>query len=69
MTIIYGMTPVKSLEARKSSGSPNLLEQEEMIKSISEGVLNYCSGIQKRTKMVERLFENLEKIVKNYIES
>jgi argininosuccinate lyase len=69
MTIIYGMTPVKSLEARKSSGSPNLLEQEEMIKSISEGVLNYCSGIQKRTKMVESLFENLEKIVKNYIES
>jgi argininosuccinate lyase len=69
MTIIYGMTPVKSLEARKSSGSPNLLEQEEMIKSISEGVLNYCSGIQKRTKMVESLFKNLEKIVKNYIET
>jgi argininosuccinate lyase len=69
MTIIYGMTPVKSLEARKSSGSPNLLEQEEMIKSISQGVHNYCSGIQKRTKMVERLFDNLEKTVKNYIES
>ena len=69
MTIIYEMTPVKSLEARKSSGSPNLLEQDEMIKSISEGVHNYCSGIQKRTQMVEHLFENLEKTVKNYIES
>jgi argininosuccinate lyase len=69
MKIIYGMTPVKSLEGRKSSGSPNLLEQEEMIKSISEGVHNYCSGIQKRTKMVERLFDNLEKTVKNYVES
>jgi argininosuccinate lyase len=69
MTMIYEMTPVKSLEARKSSGSPNLLEQEEMIKSISEGVHNYRSGIQKRTQMVEHLFENLEKTVKNYIES
>jgi argininosuccinate lyase len=69
MKIIHGMTPDKSLEARKSSGSPNPIEQEEMIRSISQGVANYCSGIQKRTKMVKRLFDNLEKIVKNYIES
>jgi argininosuccinate lyase len=69
MKIIHGMTPDKSLEARKSSGSPNPIEQEEMIRSISQGVANYCFGIQKRTKMVKRLFDNLEKIVKNYIES
>jgi argininosuccinate lyase len=69
MKIIHGMTPDKSLEARKSSGSPNPLEQEEMIKSISQGVGNYCSGIQKRTKMVKGLFDNLEKTVKNYTES
>ena len=69
MKIIHEMTPDKSLEARKSSGSPNPLEQEEMIKSMSEGIANYCSGIQKRTKMVKRLFDNLEKTVKSYIES
>jgi argininosuccinate lyase len=69
LKIIHGMTPDKSLEARKSSGSPNPVEQEEMIKSISQGVANYSSGIQKRTKTLKRLFDNLKKTVKNYIES
>ena len=63
------MTPEKSLEARKSEGSPNLLEQEQMIKTISQGIANYCTGIQKRTKMVKGLFDNLEKTVKSYLES
>ena len=69
MKIINGMTPEKSLEARKSSGSPNLLEQEEMIKSLSQGIANYSTGIQKRTKMVEGSFDNLERTVKNYLQS
>src|SRR5918993_1902775 len=69
MKIINGMTPEKSLEARKSSGSPNLLEQEEMIKSLSQGIANYSTGIQKRTKMVEGSFDNLERTVRNYLHS
>jgi argininosuccinate lyase len=69
MKIINEMTPEKSLEARKSTGSPNVSEQEEMIKSISQGIANYCTGIEKRTKMVKRLFDTLEKTVKNYLES
>jgi argininosuccinate lyase len=67
MKIIHEMTPEKSLEARKSSGSPNLLEQEEMIKSLSEGIANYSVGIQKRTKVVEGSFASLEGTVKNYL--
>src|ERR671921_1569495 len=67
MKIIHEMTPEKSLEARTSSGSPNLLEQEEMIKSLSEGIANYSAGIQKRTKMVEGSFASLEGTVKNYL--
>jgi argininosuccinate lyase len=67
MKIIHEMTPEKSLEARKSLGSPNLLEQEEMIKSLSEGIANYSVGIQKRTKMVEGSFASLERTVKNYL--
>ena len=67
MKIIHEMTPEKSLESRKSSGSPNLLEQEEMIKSLSEGIANYSVGIQKRIKMVEGSFNNLERTVKNYL--
>jgi argininosuccinate lyase len=68
MKIINEMTPEKSLAARKSSGSPNLLEQEEMIKSLSQGISNYSAGIQKRTKMVEGSFDNLERTVKNYLQ-
>ena len=67
--IIRELTPEKSLEARKSSGSPNRLEQEEMIKSLSQGVSNYKIGIQKRTKMVQGSFENLDRIVKKYLQS
>jgi len=65
--IVHEMTPEKSLEARKSSGSPNLLEQEEMIKSLSEGIANYSIGIQRRTKMVEGSFQTLDRTVKNYL--
>jgi argininosuccinate lyase len=68
MKIIKEMTPEKSLEARKSSGSPNLLEQEEMIKSLSQGIANYSVGIQKRSKMVRGSFDNLDRIVKNYLQ-
>jgi argininosuccinate lyase len=67
--IIDGMTPEKSLENRKSSGSPNPLEQKEMIQSISKGITNYCIGIEKRTKMVRGTLNNLNKIVKDYLHS
>jgi argininosuccinate lyase len=69
LKIINEMTPEKSLEARKSSGSPSLLEQEEMIKSLSQGISNYSTGIQKRAKLVEGSFDNLERTVKNYLQS
>ena len=67
--IIKEMTPEKSLQARKSTGSPNLQEQEEMIKSLSQGISNYKIGIQKRTKMVQGSFDNLDKTVKKYLQS
>jgi argininosuccinate lyase len=67
--IINEMTPEKSLEVRKSSGSPSLQEQEEMIKSLSQGISNYSTGIQKRAKLVEGSFDNLERTVMNYLQS
>jgi argininosuccinate lyase len=67
LPMIVEMTPEKSLEVRKSSGSPNLLEQEEMIKLLSQGIANYCVGIHKRTKMIEGSFDNLEKTIKSYL--
>jgi len=65
--IIKEMTPEKSLQARKSAGSPNPQEQEDMIKSLSQGVSNYKIGIQRRTRMVEGSFDNLAKTVKKYL--
>jgi len=67
--IIKEMTPENSLDARKSSGSPNLGEQEEMIRSLSHGVSNYRVGIGKRIKMVEGSFDNLSETVEKYLQS
>ena len=67
MKIIKEMTPEKSLEARKSVGSPNPQEQEEMIKSLSQGISNYKIGIHRRTKMVQGSFDNLDRTVKKYL--
>jgi argininosuccinate lyase len=69
MKIIKEMTPEKSLEARKSTGSPNLQEQEEMIKALSHGVSNYKIGIQRRTKMLQGSFDNLGRAVTKYLQS
>ena len=67
LKIIKEMTPEKSLEVRRSSGSPNPQEQEEMIRWLSHGISNYKLGIGKRKKMVEGAFENLAKTVNNYL--
>jgi argininosuccinate lyase len=66
-TIIREMTPEKSLEDRKSSGSPNLGEQEDMIQSLSHGISNYKVGIEKRKKMVAVSFDNLSKTIEKYL--
>lgn len=67
--IIKEMTPEKSLETRKSTGSPNLQEQEEMIKSVSQGVSNYKIGIEKRTRLVQGSFDRLGEIVKKCLQT
>jgi argininosuccinate lyase len=68
LQVIKEMTPEKSLRSRKSAGSPNPEEQEEMIKSLSQGVSNYKIGIARRTKMVEGSFDSLEKTVSKYVQ-
>ncbi len=69
LRIIKEMTPEKSLQARKSAGSPNPQEQEEMIEALSQGISNYNVGIAKRSKMVKGAFDNLEKTVRKYTRS
>src|SRR4029079_1046088 len=67
--IIKEMTPEKSLQVRKSSGSPKPEEPGEMIQALSPGVSNYRVGIGKRTKMVKGSFDKLAKTVEKYLQS
>ena len=69
LKLIKEMTPEKSLRARRSAGSPNLQEQEEMIKLLSQGVSNYKVGIQRRTKLVQGSFDKLLRTVTKYLQS
>jgi argininosuccinate lyase len=67
--IIKEMTPERSLQLRRSVGSPRLSEQEEMIKMMSQVAQNYKVGIQKRIKMVQGSFDSLAKAVDRYTKS
>jgi argininosuccinate lyase len=63
---IGGMSPEKSIQSRRTKGSPSLVEQEEMIKSTVQAVRNYKQGIQKRIKMVEGGYKNLGREIARY---
>jgi argininosuccinate lyase len=67
--VIKEMTPEKSLQLRRSVGSPNLSEQEEMIKMMSQVTQNYKIGIQKRIKMVQGSFSGLARSIEKYMKS
>jgi argininosuccinate lyase len=66
---IQNMTPEKSVESRRSAGSPSSKEQEEMMKSLSQSTRNYKLGIQKRIRMVEGSFKSLSAEVNRFQES
>ncbi|HKU49841.1 MAG TPA: hypothetical protein VJP79_07815, partial [Nitrososphaera sp.] len=63
---ISDMTPEKSIQSRKSIGSPSSAQQAEMSRTILQGVRNYKLGVQKRIKMVEGAFGNLASEVRRY---
>lgn len=68
-SMIKQTTPERSIELRKSTGSPRKAEQDMMIESLSQNVKNYKQGIQKRIKMVEGALQNLSLQVQKYRES
>jgi argininosuccinate lyase len=65
--IIAEMTPEKSVQLRKSAGSPNPKEQDAMIAQLSERAENYRAGVEKRTKFVKGALDNLAKTVDKHI--
>jgi argininosuccinate lyase len=67
--IIKELTPNKSLELRKTLGSPSPTEHDEMIRSLSQGLSNYSTGITKRTRLVKETFDALYRLVQQYLQT
>ena len=65
--IAKNMTPAKSIALRKSAGSPNQKEQDEMLKTARTKLAGYGVGVGKRTKFVQGSLGSLEKIVDKYL--
>ena len=63
MLIIKDTTPEKSILFRKSYGSPNPLQQNEMVNSIDKSLLFYSKAVSERKEMLHTAFNNLEKEV------
>jgi argininosuccinate lyase len=69
LRIIREMTPEKSLQLRRSTGSPNPSEHQQMIRALSQTVENYKLGVKKRIKMVQGSFDSLQHTVEKYTKS
>ncbi|AIF83648.1 argininosuccinate lyase [Candidatus Nitrososphaera evergladensis SR1] len=67
--IVKEMTPEKSIESRRSAGSPNPKEQDEMIKTAKSRLAGYREGTQKRTKYVKDSLDILAKTVARYVQA
>lgn len=67
--IMKEMTPKRSIELRKSAGSPSPAEQDEMIKAARAKLVGFGEGVQKRTKFVQGALDNLSKTVGKYLSS
>lgn len=65
--IAKSMTPAKSIALRKSAGSPNQKEQNDMLKAARTKLAGYEAGVGKRTKFVQGALGNLEKTVGKYL--
>jgi argininosuccinate lyase len=65
--IAKSMTPARSLALRKSIGSPNLGEQDEMIKLAKSKLAGYQQGVDKRVKFIDGSLTNLSKTVDKYL--
>jgi argininosuccinate lyase len=67
--IVKGMTPERSIGLRRSAGSPNPKEQDEMIKAARTKLAGYEHGVQKRAKFVQGSFDGLAKAVSGHLSS
>ncbi|HEX6294852.1 MAG TPA: argininosuccinate lyase [Nitrososphaeraceae archaeon] len=67
MSIIKDIKPEKSILLRKSYGSPNPLQQNDMINSIEKSLLAYTKVLTKRKELLYTTFNNLDNVILSII--
>ena len=68
MSIIKDMKPKKSILLRKSYGSPNPLQQNDMINSIEKSLLTYTKVLTERKELLFTTINNLDNVILNTID-
>src|SRR5215207_87314 len=63
MVILKDTTPEKSILFRNSYGSPNPMQQKDMVNSIEKSLLIYCKVLSQRKELLYAALDNLEKEV------
>ena len=69
MSLIRTTNPEKSILLRKSYGSPNPLQQNDMINSIEKSLLTYTKVLKERKELLFTTFKNLDNLIINTIGS
>jgi argininosuccinate lyase len=67
MSIIKDTKPEKLILLRKSYGSPNPLQQNDMINSIEKSLLTYTKVLTKRKELLFTTINNLDNVILNTI--
>ena len=63
MVILKDTTPENSILFRKSYGSPNPMQQKDMVNSIEKSLLVYCKVLSQRKELLDAALDNLKKEV------
>jgi argininosuccinate lyase len=63
MFILKDTTPEKSILFRNSYGSPNPMQQKDMVHSIEKSLYVYCKLLSQRKEMLYAALDNLEKVI------
>jgi argininosuccinate lyase len=67
--IIKEMTPARSIDLRRSAGSPNPAQQDEMIKASSAKLTRHIKHTEVDAKSINAAFAGLSKTVTKYLNS
>jgi argininosuccinate lyase len=63
MFILKDTTPEKSILFRNSYGSPNPMQQKDMVHSIEKLLFVYCKLLSQKKEMLYAALDNLEKVI------